>query len=150
MIYIEEIKKYLPQRYPFLMIDRVIEVEPGVSVTAIKNVSVNEPHFNGHFPAEAVMPGVLMIEAMAQAAGVLGLVSNDGHNPDEHRYLLCGVNNTRFRRKVVPGDQLTIKAKLITTKRNILKFQCEATVDGELACSTDLMVAAQKVDDDNK
>ena len=145
MLNIEEVKRFLPQRYPFLMVDRVLEVEAGKTITAIKNVSVNEPHFNGHFPAEAVMPGVMIIEAMAQAAGILGLVSAGRDNSDGYLYLLCGLEKTRFRRKVIPGDQLELHAELLTYKRNILKFNCEARVAGELVAATELLVAEQKM-----
>lgn len=145
MLDIEEIKHYLPQRYPFLMVDRVISMEKHKSIVAVKNVSVNEPYFNGHFPAEAVMPGVLIIEALAQAAGILGLVS-EGRTSEGYLYLLCGLEKTRFRRKVVPGDQLMLHAELQTMKRNILKFNCEARVDGELVAATELLVAEQKLE----
>jgi 3-hydroxyacyl-[acyl-carrier-protein] dehydratase len=145
MIDIEEIKHLLPQRYPFLMVDRVVSIDRGKSIKVIKNVSINEPYFNGHFPQEAVMPGVLMIEAMAQAAGILGLVSEGRTNEDGYLYLLCGLEKTRFRRKVVPGDQLELQAELVTRKRNLLKFQCEVRVEGELVAATELLVAEQKL-----
>lgn len=150
MLNIEEVKSLLPQRYPFLMVDRVLAVEAGKSITALKNVSVNEPYFNGHFPAEAVMPGVMIIEAMAQAAGLLGLVSAGRDNSDGYLYLLCGLEKTRFRRKVIPGDQLELHAELLAYKRNILKFNCEARVAGELVAATELLVAEQKMQPDNQ
>lgn len=145
MLNIEEVRRYLPQRYPFLMVDRVISMEKGKSIEAIKNVSINEPYFNGHFPAEAVMPGVLIIEALAQTAGILGLVS-EGRTSDGYLYLLCGLDKTRFRRKVIPGDQLQLRAELLAFRRNILKFNCEAHVDGELVAATELLVAEQKIE----
>lgn len=149
MLNVEEVKRLLPQRYPFLMVDRVLSIELNKSITALKNVSVNEPYFNGHFPQEAVMPGVMIIEAMAQAAGLLGLISANRSNGDGYLYLLCGLDKTRFRRKVVPGDQLELHAKLMAQKRGILKFNCEARVGGELVAATELLVAEQKLHNDN-
>lgn len=145
---IEKIRKLLPQRYPFLMVDRVLDITLGETKTirAIKNITINEPFFNGHFPQEAVMPGVMMIEAMAQAAGLLGLVDNGRETSEGCLYLLVGLEKTRFRRKVVPGDQLELCAELLSTRRNILRFRCEAKVDGELAAATELLVAEQVLD----
>lgn len=146
MINIEEVKRYLPHRYPFLMIDRVLHVEAGKYVVALKNVTANEPYFNGHFPAEAVMPGVMIIEAMAQAAGILALMTEGREVSDDYLYLLCGLSNTRFRQKVMPGDQLELHATLVKAKRNILKFHCEAKVDGKEVAKTDLLVAEQTLE----
>lgn len=146
MITIEEIKEFLPQRYPFLMVDRILEVEPFESIVGLKNVTVNEPFFNGHFPFEAVMPGVLIIEAMAQTAGILGFVSGSKTIKDGYNYLLVGADKARFKRQVVPGDQLKIHAKFMTMRRNILKFDCQAYVDDELAASVILTVAGQPFD----
>ncbi|MDF1630128.1 MAG: 3-hydroxyacyl-ACP dehydratase FabZ [Alcanivoracaceae bacterium] len=138
---INQIREYLPHRYPFLLVDRVVEIEPGVSIEALKNVSVNEPFFNGHFPQQPIMPGVLIIEALAQAAGVLGFVTEDRRPDDGYMYVLCGVDKARFKRQVVPGDQLRLKASYIAVKRNILKFSGEARVDGQLVASAEFMVA---------
>ncbi|MBQ0754810.1 MAG: 3-hydroxyacyl-ACP dehydratase FabZ [Gammaproteobacteria bacterium] len=138
-----EVRNYLPHRYPFLLIDRVLSVEVGKSVVAIKNVSNNEPFFNGHFPNQPIMPGVLIIEALAQAAGVLGFVSQGKRPSDNSMYVLCGVDKARFKRRVVPGDQLELTATLVAVKRNILKFSGEARVNGELAASAELIVAEQ-------
>ncbi len=138
-----EVRNYLPHRYPFLLVDRVISVNAGEEVVAIKNVSINEPYFNGHFPDEPIMPGVLIIEALAQAAGVLGFVSQDRLPSDNCMYVLCGVDNARFKRRVVPGDQLELRARLVAIKRNILKFSGAAYVDGQLVASADLIVAEQ-------
>lgn len=146
MIDIAEIKQFLPHRYPFLMVDRVLEVEAGKTIRALKNVSINEPYFNGHFPGESVMPGVLIVEALAQAAGILGMVSADRCTSEGYLYLLCGTDKTRFRRKVVPGDQLELHAELLSFRRHILKFRCEARVDGQLAATSELMVAEQKLE----
>ncbi|MEY1661483.1 3-hydroxyacyl-ACP dehydratase FabZ [Isoalcanivorax beigongshangi] len=142
---INEIKEYLPQRYPFLLVDRIIELVPGEKVVAIKNVTVNEPFFNGHFPQEPVMPGVLIIEAMTQAAGILGFVTENKRPADGFNYLLCGTDKARFKRPVVPGDQLVMTASLIAVRRHILKFACEARVDGQLVASAETMVAEQRV-----
>lgn len=138
-----EVRNYLPHRYPFLLIDRVLSVEVGKRVVAIKNVSNNEPFFNGHFPNQPIMPGVLIIEALAQAAGVLGFVSQGKRPSDNSMYVLCGVDKARFKRRVVPGDQLELTATLVAVKRNILKFSGEARVNGELAASAELIVAEQ-------
>lgn len=138
-----EVRNYLPHRYPFLLVDRVISVQAGEEVVAIKNVSINEPFFNGHFPDEPIMPGVLIIEALAQAAGVLGFITQDRMPSDNCMYVLCGVDNARFKRRVVPGDQLELRARLVATKRNILKFSGEAFVEGKLVAAADLIVAEQ-------
>ncbi|MEE4249956.1 MAG: 3-hydroxyacyl-ACP dehydratase FabZ [Alcanivoracaceae bacterium] len=138
---INQIREFLPHRYPFLLVDRVLQIEPGVSIEALKNVSVNEPFFNGHFPQQPIMPGVLIIEALAQAAGVLGFVTEDRRPDDGYMYVLCGVDKARFKRQVVPGDQLHLKASYIAVKRNILKFSGEARVDGQLVASAEFMVA---------
>ncbi|MDF1781389.1 MAG: 3-hydroxyacyl-ACP dehydratase FabZ [Alcanivoracaceae bacterium] len=139
-----EVRKYLPHRYPFLLVDRVISVEAGKEVVAIKNVSINEPYFTGHFPEEPIMPGVLIIEAMAQAAGILGFVTQGKRPSDNYMYVLCGVDKARFKRRVVPGDQLELRARFLAVKRNILKFSGEAYVGGELAASAELIVAEQR------
>jgi 3-hydroxyacyl-[acyl-carrier-protein] dehydratase len=142
---INEIREYLPHRYPFLLVDRVLTIEPGVSIEALKNVSANEPYFNGHFPQQPIMPGVLIIEALAQAAGVLGFVTAGRRPDDGFVYVLCVVDKARFKRQVVPGDQLHLKATHIATKRNILKFSGEARVAGQLVASAEFMVAEQRV-----
>ncbi len=141
-MYVEEIRKFLPHRYPFLLVDRVIECVPGESITAIKNVSVNEPHFTGHFPNQAIMPGVLLIEALAQATGLLGFRTMSEEPSDDLLYMLVGVDNIRFKRQVVPGDQLFLKAKIERRSKIIWKFSCEAMVDGELVTAANLLCAA--------
>lgn len=138
-----EIKNYLPHRYPFLLVDRVISIDEGKQVVALKNVSINEPFFNGHFPDEPIMPGVLIIEALAQTAGILGFVSQGRMPSEKCMYVLCGVDKARFKRRVVPGDQLELRAGLLAVKRNILKFSGEAYVDGVLVASAELIVAEQ-------
>ena len=142
---INQIREYLPHRYPFLLVDRVVRVEPGVTIEAIKNVSVNEPFFNGHFPREPIMPGVLIVEALAQAAGILGFVTENRRPEDGYMYLLCGVDKARFKRKVIPGDQLVLQATYVVVKRNILKFAGEARVDGQLVASAEFLVAEQQL-----
>jgi len=138
---INEILKYLPHRQPFLLIDRVIEMKEGESLVAIKNVTFNEPFFMGHFPARPVMPGVLILEALAQAAGVLAYKSTNTLHTDGVLYLLAGIDNARFRRVVEPGDQLRLEVKVIRSKQDIWKIEGAAFVDGELACSADILSA---------
>lgn len=136
---ITEIMRHLPHRYPFLLVDRVIEMVPGERVVAIKNVTMNEPHFPGHFPMHPVMPGVLIIEALAQAAGLLAFTSSGtAVGPDTVIYFV-GIDNARFKRPVLPGDQLRMEASITRSMRGIWKFSAKATVDGQLACEADLM-----------
>lgn len=142
---INEVLKYLPHRFPFLLIDRVIEFESGVRLTAIKNVTVNEPFFPGHFPNRPVFPGVLILEAMAQATGVLAF-RTWGMPPDENTlYLFVGIDKARFKRQVEPGDQLELRVEVQREIRGIWKFAAEARVDGEVACVADLMAAMQDI-----
>lgn len=136
---IEEIKKSLPHRYPFLLVDRVLSCEPGKHLVALKNVTANEAFFQGHFPIKAVMPGVLIIEALAQTAGLLAVKSCDIGPDDNALYFLAGIDNARFKRVVVPGDQLIMHAEVIKGKRDLWKLKCEAYVDGDLACSAEIM-----------
>jgi len=145
-MYIEEIRQFLPHRYPFLLVDRVTECTPGESITAIKNISVNEPQFTGHFPNQAIMPGVLIIEALAQTTGLLGFRTMSEEPSDDILYMLVGVDNIRFKRQVVPGDQLVMKAKIERRSKVIWKFSCEATVDGELVTAANLLCAASPKD----
>jgi len=141
---IEEIKEYLPQRYPFLLIDRVVKIELGESIVAYKNVSVNENFFQGHFPEKPIMPGVLIIEALAQAAGVLGFKSQEKKPKDGYLYYFVGADKVRLKRPVVPGDQLMLEARIITGKRGIYKFDCRASVDGQLVGLAEIMCAERK------
>ena len=145
MMDVNEIRQYLPHRYPFLLVDRVVELNLNDSIVAYKNVTVNEPFFNGHFPDHPVMPGVLIIEAMAQAAGVLGFKTMDKTPEDGSIYYFVGSDNARFKRPVVPGDRLQLEAKIIAEKRGIWKFECKATVDGQLACSATIICADRKL-----
>lgn len=135
----EQIKALLPHRYPFLLLDKVLDYTPGETLQAIKNVTVNEPFFLGHFPQKPVMPGVLIVEAMAQAAAILGILSGAEQPEDDVLYYLVGVDKARFRKPVVPGDQLLIEVKFGTVRRNIWKFSVTASVDGKLVASTDLL-----------
>jgi 3-hydroxyacyl-[acyl-carrier-protein] dehydratase len=144
MMHVEEIKEYLPQRYPFLMVDRVVSMELGKSIVAYKNVSVNEPFFNGHFPDYPIMPGVMIIEALAQAAGVLGFKSQEKKPKDGYLYYFVGADKVRLKRPVVPGDQLQLEASIVTNKRGIYKFACKASVNGETVCEADIMCAERK------
>jgi 3-hydroxyacyl-[acyl-carrier-protein] dehydratase len=133
----------LPHRYPFLLVDRVIECVPGKRIEAIKNVSVNEPFFPGHFPGNPVMPGVIILEALAQAAGILAF-KTAGVVPDENsRFYFVGIDKARFRRPVVPGDRLVLKATLERAIRGIWKFETVAEVDGQVAASATMMVAPE-------
>jgi len=143
-MYIEDIKAYLPQRYPFLMVDRIVEIEMGKRIKAYKNVTTNEEFFNGHFPNKPIMPGVLIIEALAQAAGVLGFKSQEKLPRDGYLYYFVGADDVRLKRPVVPGDQLVLEAELVIVRRGIYKFQCKATVDGELACEATILCAERK------
>jgi 3-hydroxyacyl-[acyl-carrier-protein] dehydratase len=140
---IQGIFKQLPHRYPFLLLDRVIDCTPGESLTALKNVTINEPFFPGHFPQRAVMPGVLILEAMAQATGLLAFATI-GHPPGPNElYYFVGIDKARFREMVVPGDQILFKVKILAAKRNIWKFAGVAEVDGKVAAEAELMCAGQ-------
>ncbi|MGI9303765.1 MAG: 3-hydroxyacyl-ACP dehydratase FabZ [Gammaproteobacteria bacterium] len=142
---IREVMKHLPQRYPFLMIDRVIACTPGESLTAIKNVSMNEPYFQGHFPDVPLMPGVLILEALAQATGVLAFKSAlEGPSP-KSVYLFVGIDDARFKRQVEPGDQLTLHVRFMRKKRGVWVFSGEARVGDELAARAQLMCAEREV-----
>lgn len=134
---IKKITELLPHRYPFLLVDRVLQCDAGEVIHAIKNVSVNEPFFNGHFPGKPVMPGVLIIEALAQATGLLAMASED--TPDNAIYYLVGIDKARFKTPVVPGDQLQLEVKLLKRKRSIWVFEGVASVDGKTVASAEIM-----------
>jgi 3-hydroxyacyl-[acyl-carrier-protein] dehydratase len=138
----EDIKKVLPHRYPFLLIDKVLLVDDK-SIKALKNVTANEPFFMGHFPNFAVMPGVLQIEAMAQAGGLI-LAYQEDFDAKSDLALLVGIDNAKFRRMVIPGDQLLIDATIAAKKKNIVKVAAKATVDGDLASSVEITLAIRK------
>lgn len=144
MMHVGEIQSYLPQRYPFLMVDRVVELELGKRIKAYKNVTTNEEFFQGHFPGKPIMPGVLIIEALAQAAGVLGFKSQEKKPEDGFIYYFVGADHVRLKRPVVPGDRLTLEAEIVAVRRGIYKFECRASVEGELACEAVIMCAERK------
>ena len=131
----------MPHRYPFLLIDRVLDYEPGKTLTAIKNITFNEPIFTGHFPQKPIYPGVLILESLTQATGMLAF-RTVGKVPDEGSlYYFVGVDKARFKRPVEPGDQLQLDVEFVKEKRGIWKFNTKATVDGQLACSAEIMCA---------
>lgn len=140
---IQAIQALLPHRYPMLLIDRVLEIEAGKRIRACKNVTINEQVFAGHFPAKPIFPGVLIIEAMAQAAGVLGFVTVDRQPGDERLYLFAGVDGVRFKRPVVPGDCIMLTAEIDAHKRNMWRFNCSATVDDKLVCEASILCALE-------
>jgi len=141
MMDIDEIRSYLPHRYPFLLVDRVVELIPGVSIVAYKNLSINEAFFDGHFPGKPVFPGVLLLEAMAQAAGILGFKTKNKTPADGSIYYFAAADELRFRRPCIPGDRVTLRATLLSERRGIAKFDVSADVDGELAASATIMCA---------
>jgi len=141
MMDINEIRKYLPHRYPFLLVDRVVELNSGESIVAYKNLSVNESYFNGHFPEKPIFPGVLLVEAMAQAAGILGFHSQEKTAADGSMYLFAGADKLRFKRPCVPGDRVMLRASVISERRGIWKFDVSSDVDGELAASATILCA---------
>jgi 3-hydroxyacyl-[acyl-carrier-protein] dehydratase len=142
---IEEIKEYIPHRFPFLLIDRIVAFEKDKRITAIKNVTVNEPFFPGHFPHYHVMPGVLIVEAMAQAAAVLSLKSLDRRNDDKWVYYFVGIDGARFKRPVVPGDQLTLEVEQGRVARGMGKFTAVAKVGDAVAAEAELLCALRQL-----
>jgi 3-hydroxyacyl-[acyl-carrier-protein] dehydratase len=136
-----QIQELLPHRYPFLLVDKVIECEPKVRLLACKNVTFNEPFFQGHFPKQPVFPGVLMLEALAQATALLTSQSDDQFGTGT-TYFLAGIDKARFKKQVGPGDQLMLEVIYVKSRRNIWSFECRAEVDGELAASANIMCAA--------
>ena len=145
MMDIHQILKQLPHRYPILLVDRVLELEKGVRIKALKNVSINEPHFLGHFPHRPVMPGVLMLEALAQAAALLAF-DTLGETPDDQTvYYFAGIDGARFKRPVEPGDQLILEVELDRMKSGIFKFKARAKVGDEIATEAELMCTMRKI-----
>ena len=134
---INDILEYLPHRYPFLLLDRVVELEENKSILAYKNVTIGEQFFVGHFPQKPVMPGVLIVEALAQAAGVLAYKSNNWHHKDG-LYYFGGIDNTRFKKIVSPGDRLYLKVEVTKARASVWKFSGQAIVDNEVVCSSDM------------
>lgn len=147
---VHQIRKILPHRYPFLLVDRVENIEFGQRIHAIKNVTVNEPFFPGHFPEYPVFPGVLIMEALAQAAAILTFASaseEDTKNAADDLYLFAGIDNARFKRPVMPGDRLELFAEMTASKRGIYKYKAVAKVDGQVVAEADLMCAHRKMGD---
>ena len=142
---IHEILEHLPHRYPFLLIDRVTDCKPGESLVGYKNVSFNEPYFTGHFPQRPVMPGVLILEALAQATGILAFRTLERTPDDNSLYYFVGVDKARFKQPVEPGDQLQLEVEFIKEKRGIWKFDGKALVDGNVVCSAELMCAEREI-----
>lgn len=141
VIEIEEIQQYLPHRYPFLLVDRVIEIELGKYIKAYKNVTNNEPFFMGHFPGKQVMPGVLILEAMAQASGILGFKTMEKKPEEGSIYYFVGADSLRFKRPAVPGDQIILESRVITEKKGIWKFNCNANVEGKTVAEATILCA---------
>jgi 3-hydroxyacyl-[acyl-carrier-protein] dehydratase len=138
--------QYLPHRYPFLLIDRVLAIEPGQSLTGLKSVTFNEPFFQGHFPQRPIMPGVLILESLAQATGILAFKTEEVLPDQQSMYYLVGIDKARFKRPVEPGDQLILKVSLERMKRDVGKFFGEATVDGKVVAAAELMCAKREID----
>lgn len=143
---IHQILEYLPHRYPFLLVDRVLDVVPGEKITALKNVTINEPFFPGHYPHHPVMPGVLIIEALAQTAAILSFKTMGGKPDDKSVYYFVGIDNARFKRPVSPGDQLVFEVSIAANKRGIWKFAAVAKVDGQVAAEADLMCTVRPLE----
>ncbi len=144
---INAVLEHLPQRFPFLMIDRVELLEPGKRIVAVKNVSANEPYFPGHFPGRPIMPGVLILEAMAQAAGIL-VFRTLGTKPDEKSvYYYAGIDNARFKKPVLPGDRLEIEVSIDANKRGVWKFSCIARVDGAVVTEANILCSVRSAGD---
>ncbi|XID75650.1 3-hydroxyacyl-ACP dehydratase FabZ [Alkanindiges sp. WGS2144] len=141
----DTIRSFLPQRYPFLLVDRITEVVPNKYIKALKNVSINEEYFQGHFPGLPIMPGVLILESMAQIAGMLGFISVGKRPRDGYMFLFAGSDKVRFKRQVVPGDTLIISAELVMQRGGILKFACQAHVEDKLAASAEVLVSEQQI-----
>lgn len=142
---IHEIIEHLPHRYPFLLVDRVLEVEPGKSIHAYKNITMNEPYFVGHFPHHPVMPGVLIMEALAQAAGILSFKTMDSKPDANSVFYFVGIDDCRFKKPVMPGDQLHLHVEIVRNMRGIWKYKAEARVDGQVVAEANLMCAKRDV-----
>ena len=144
---IRDVLEYLPHRYPFLLIDRVITCDPGKKIVALKNVTINEPFFNGHFPRNPIMPGVLIIEALAQAAAILSFRTKNHKADDKSVYYFVGIDHARFKRPVLPGDTLMLEAELKRNARNMWIFDCIARVNDAVVTEAELMCTIRTVDD---
>ena len=146
MFDVKQIQEYLPHRYPFILVDQILEYETGKTIVGTKNVTINEPFFMGHFPGNPIMPGVLIVEALAQVSGILASITK-GIKPvlEGYIYYLAGIDKTRFKRPVVPGDVLRLTAEVTHARRDTMKFICNAYVGDVLACTTELLVVARRL-----
>lgn len=142
----EQIKSLIPHRYPFLLVDRVTDIEGGNVIRGFKQVSANEPFFQGHFPDRAIMPGVLIVEALAQLGAILGFIASGNRYDEGYLYLLAGVDQARFKRAVVPGDRLDLSVTIVGGKRGIYRMSCQAHVGSELACQAEILCAERRSD----
>jgi 3-hydroxyacyl-[acyl-carrier-protein] dehydratase len=142
---INELFEFLPHRYPFLLVDRILDFTPGETIRGLKNVTMNEQFFNGHFPGHPIMPGVLIVEAMAQLSGVLAFETKNTRPAEGSIYYLGGTDKTRFKRPVVPGDQLTMESRIVADRRGLMKFDCKAYVDDDLACTSEIIILERKL-----
>jgi 3-hydroxyacyl-[acyl-carrier-protein] dehydratase len=142
---IQEIFEYLPHRAPFLMVDRVVSVEPGESIHGYKCVTFNEPFFEGHFPGHPVMPGLLIIEAMAQLGGILAFKTRGRRTGEGYAYYLGSVDKARFKRPVTPGDRLDMEVRILSAKRSVMKFDCKAFVDQQLVCEAEVICVEKEM-----
>jgi 3-hydroxyacyl-[acyl-carrier-protein] dehydratase len=142
---VHAVLSYLPQRFPILMVDRILQCEPGRRIRALKNVTINEPYFQGHFPNRPVMPGVMILEAMAQAAGIL-VFCTQGRTPEANSvYYYAGIDNARFKRPVLPGDRLEIEVEFLASRRGIWKFACHARVEGAVVAEAEILCTERVV-----
>ncbi len=148
LLNIQEVLKILPHRYPFLLVDRVLDIKKGRSITAIKNVTYNEPFFQGHFPRLKVMPGVLVIEALAQAGGIL--LFHSVSNPETKMVFLSKVDKAKFRKTIIPGDQLILKVELLKLKNKICQIKAEALVEGEVVAEAEIMASVLELEELNE
>lgn len=139
---VTEIRRFLAHRYPFLLVDKVVQLETGKSITAIKNVTINEPFFNGHFPEKPIMPGVLIVEAMAQATGLLGFKTMNAEPQPDLLYVLAGIDKVKFKQQVVPGDQLELYAEILRHKGSMWIYKTEARVNGVVVTSAEIKCVA--------
>jgi 3-hydroxyacyl-[acyl-carrier-protein] dehydratase len=142
----KEITDLLPHRYPFLLVDRVTDIERKVRINGYKNITSNEPFFTGHFPGNPIMPGVLILEALAQLSGLLGLEAMGKEKAKNTIYYFAGIDNVRFKKPVVPGDRLEMEARYVNDKQGIWRFECEAKVDGKLVCKAEILCAAREIE----
>jgi len=142
---IHQILEHLPHRFPFVLVDRVLEIEPGKKIKAVKNVSINEPFFPGHFPHHPVMPGVLIVEALAQAAAILSFKTGNFMPSDDSVYYFAGIDKARFKKPVSPGDQLILEVSIDRILKGIWKYNCSAYVDGKLVAEADIMCILKNI-----